>query len=116
MFNALTALGYGVITFAIVIGIGAVVLNRFAGAVASCGNTTTVGDDGYGIWNTTANECSNATANTGAPTNTAYTNVNYFEGQLGTTGLAGWTPAVIAFAVGMLFLGAFLVGKGGRHY
>jgi hypothetical protein len=80
MFNALTALGWGVVTFAIIIGVGTVVLERFGNAVGGTANTT----------------------------------VQYLNTQLGTSGLAGWTPAIIAFAVGMLFLGAFLVGKGGK--
>jgi len=78
MFNQLTALGWGVVTFAITIGVGTVVLTRFGNAVGGTANTT----------------------------------VNYLNTQLGTTGLAGWAPAIIAFAVGMLFLGAFIVGKG----
>jgi len=38
-------------------------------------------------------------------------------GQIGESGLAGWTPAVIALAVGLLFLAAFMGGKGrkGRY-
>jgi len=46
---------------------------------------------------------------------TSNTTVQYLLTQLGTTGLAGWTPAIIAFSVGMLFLGAFFVGKGRRY-
>ena len=81
MFNALTALGWGVVTFAITIGVGTVVLTKFGNAVGGTANTT----------------------------------VQYLNTQLGTTGLAGWTPAIIAFAVGMLFLGGFLVNKGGNR-
>jgi hypothetical protein len=36
--------------------------------------------------------------------------------QLGTSGLSGWTPAMIAISVGMLFLGAFIIGKGKGRY
>ncbi len=47
----------------------------------------------------------------------AYTNTNYLLTQMGSGGLAGWTPAIIAISVGLLFLGAFMVrgnskGKG----
>ena len=80
MFNNLTALGYGIITFAITIGIGTVILSRFGTAVPEANATT-----------------------------------SYLVGQLGSSGLAGWTPAIIALVVGMLFLGAFMV-KGGRNY
>ena len=82
MFNALTALGYGIVAFAIVIGVGTVVLDKFGDAVGGTANVTTV----------------------------------YLQDQLGSTsGLASWSPAIIALAVGMLFLGAFL-SKGSRNY
>ena len=80
VFDNLTALGYGIVTFAIVIGVGTVVLQKF-------GNTVTE---------------SNAT-------------VQYLSTQLGSTGLAGWTPAIIALVIGMLFLGMFMA-KGGRSF
>jgi len=83
MFNALTSLGWGVVTFAITIGVGTVVLSKFGDAVGGTANTT----------------------------------VQYLNTQLGTSGLAGWAPAIIAFAVGMLFLGGFMINKGsGRSY
>jgi len=81
MFDNLTGLGYGLITFAIVIGVGSVILYNFGNAVGGTANTT----------------------------------VQYLLTQLGTSGLAGWTPAIIAFSVGMLFLGAFFIKKG-RSY
>jgi len=81
MFDQLTALGYGIVVFAIVIGIGSIVLQNFGNAAGGTANTTTT----------------------------------YLLGQLGTTGLAGWTPAIIAIAVGLLFLGAFMIGKGGKR-
>lgn len=79
MFDRLTAMGYGITTFAIIIGVGTVVLSKFGESVSEA-NTT----------------------------------VQYLMTQLGSSGLAGWTPAVIALSVGMLFLGAFLVGRGGK--
>jgi len=79
MFDNLTNLGYGIITFAIIIGVGTVVLQKFGDAVGGTANTT----------------------------------VAYLNTQLGSTGLAGWTPAIIALSVGMLFLGVFLT-RGGR--
>ncbi len=81
MFDNLTGLGYGIITFAILIGVGSVMLTQFGQATGGTANVTTT----------------------------------YLLGQLGTSGLAGWTPAIIAFSVGMLFLGAFFI-KGGRKY
>lgn len=40
----------------------------------------------------------------------ANTTANYLSTQLGSTGLSGWVPAIIAVAVGALFL-AYFVGK-----
>jgi len=83
MFNDLTNLGYGLVVFAIIIGVGSVVLFNFGNATGG----------------------------------TANTNVQYLLTQLGQGGLAGWTPAIIAISVGILFLGAFMVGgnKRGRR-
>jgi hypothetical protein len=107
MFNDLTGLGYGLVVFAIIIGVGSVVLYNFGGATACPGDT--VG----GSWNSTSSTCSNATANI-ASTRASYVNTNYLLGQLGQTGLAGWTPAIIAISVGLLFLGAFFIKGSGR--
>ncbi len=86
MFQNLVSLGWGLVTFAVVIGIGSVILQRFGNAVGGTANTT----------------------------------VDYLNTQLGSSGLAGWTPAIVAFAVGMLFLGAFMIKetkkKGERTY
>ena len=79
MFNNLSNLGYGIITFAIIIGVGVIVLQRFGESVGGDANTT----------------------------------VSYLNTQLGQSGLAGWTPAIIALSVGMLFLGVFLT-RGAR--
>ena len=38
----------------------------------------------------------------------ANTTANYLSDQLGSTGLAGWVPAIIAVAVGALFLASFM--------
>jgi len=39
---------------------------------------------------------------------TANTTAVYLNGQLGSSGLAGWIPAVIAVAIGALFLSYFM--------
>jgi len=111
MFNELTGLGYGLVVFAIIIGVGTIVLYNFTGATANCAGLSACGTGG--IWNGTAGECSNATAVCGDPTSASSVNTAYLTGQLGTSGLAGWTPAIIAISVGMLFLGAFMI-RGGR--
>lgn len=81
MFNSIIELGYGLIVFAILLGVGSVVLYNFGNSAGG----------------------------------TANTNVQYVLGQLGQSGLAGWTPAIIAISVGLLFLGFFAVGKGKKR-
>jgi len=109
MFNELTGLGYGLVVFAIIIGVGTVVLTNFGNSTATCAS-------GY-TWDTATQYCLNATGeDPTASTGVAYSNTNYLNTQLGITGLAGWTPAIIAISVGMLFLGAFLIkGRKGRY-
>lgn len=84
MFNNLQALGLGLVGFALIIGIGVVVLNEFGDSVGGQANTT----------------------------------VQYLITELGSDGLAGWTPAIVALSVGMLFLGALFIGfgRGKRTY
>jgi len=110
MFNNLIGLGIGVIGFALIVGVGTIVLQEFGGSVAVCDSTL-----GF-AWNRTTNTCTNTTASA-TPTGTSWTNINYMNTQLGTSGLAGWTPAIIAFSVGMMFFGGILVYMGkGRQY
>jgi hypothetical protein len=108
MFNEITALGYGLVTFALIIGVGSVVLYNFGGATG-CSNTLF-------FFNSTQGNCSavNGNGTSIALSGTAYTNTNYLLGQLGQSGLAGWTPAIIAISVGLLFLGAFMVKSGNK--
>lgn len=84
MFQNLTALGYTIIAFTILVVIGVVVIGQLGASVATTSpvaNTTAVAMQGY----------------------------------LGTSGLAGWTPAIIALAIGVLFLAAFGFG-GNKKY
>jgi hypothetical protein len=115
MFNDLTNLGYGLVVFAIIIGVGVIILVNFTASTANCSGLATCGTAGK--WNTTTEVCSNATkADCGDPTSPASLNTAYLTTQLGTSGLASWTPAIIAISVGMLFLGAFMVkGNKGRY-
>ena len=124
MFENLQNLGWGLVGFALIIGIGSVVLHQFGGAVANCGaydNTT----DGTWVhtWNKTNDGCTGTngsiayvTNDVGDPIGAGWVNTNYLVGELGSTGLAGWTPAIIAVSVGMLLFGAFLIGGKGRKY
>jgi len=41
-----------------------------------------------------------------------YSTMTYLTGQLGEDGLAGWTPAVVALSVGMIFIFYFMRRKG----
>ena len=110
MFNNLTALAMGVVVFAITIGVGVVVLQKFGGSLATCGAGFTFEA------NNTYDVCANATntSDTAAPTNVEWTTTNALQGELGTSGLAGWTAAVVALAVGILFIAA-LAGKGRKY-
>ena len=76
MFNKLSALALGVVIFAVTIGVGVVVLDKFGESVGGDANTT----------------------------------VQALITELGTSGLAGWAAAIIALAVGLLFISA-LAGK-----
>ena len=105
MFNDLSALGYGLVLFAVIIGVGTIILVRFGGATAGC-------DTGYTYDYTTEYCVEDANASHSVtPTAPSWTNTNYLSGQLGSGGLAGWTPAIIAVAIGVMFLGAFMIGK-----
>jgi len=107
MFDQLTKLGYGVVVFAIIIGVGTVVLYNF-GTATNCPTSYTYNETATNCYYTT--NSSITTARTGAGTN-----MDYLTTQLGQSGLAGWTPAIIAISVGILFLGAFMVGQGNKR-
>jgi hypothetical protein len=103
MINQIVALGYGIVVLAMVVGVGSLILYNF-GVSSACGSN-------FPTWNTTALKCQNTTGGQ-VDGSVAYTNTNYLNTQLGSGGLAGWAPAIIAVSVGLLFLGYFAVGKG----
>jgi len=70
MIDVLSAIGYGIVGFAIIVVIGLVVIGELGESVGGTANTTAQSIIGY----------------------------------LGTSGLAGWIPAVIAVAIGGLFM------------
>jgi high-affinity Fe2+/Pb2+ permease len=107
MFQNLTGLAWGLVAFAIIIGVGAIVLSRFGAATAECAT-------GF-EFNETESYCQNATNISSHNTNygTTTSNMLFLNAQLGEGGLAGWAPAVIALSIGLLFLGAFMM-KGGK--
>ena len=107
MFNVLTGLAMGIVIFAITIGVGTVVLQKFGASVSDCGTGFTYNGNG-----STGNLCYNNTdTGTGSynPSSATVT-TSALQTDLGTSGLAGWTGAIIALAVGLLFIGA-LMGK-----
>ena len=110
MFNGLTTLGWGLVLFAIVLGVGSVVLAHIQGSVAECNGITS------GAWNYATSNCTNGTLSWSyVPGNAAYSNTNYLLGQLGSSGLAGWAPAIIAVSVGMFIIGALAINTGGQQ-
>jgi hypothetical protein len=105
MINSLTGLGFGIISLAIVIGIGIVILVTLGSNLASCPTT-------YSTYNSTSLLCSNGTAQISP--STATSTINTLSTYLGTGsgGLATWVPIIIVLVVGLMFLGAFAVKKG----
>jgi len=103
MMNVLQGIGYGIVAFAVIVVIGIVVLTKLGNSIADCGSNT---------FNATDQYCWNATHSVAAPTDTGFVTSGYLSTQLGSTGLAGWIPAVIAVAIGGLFL-AYFGGKKG---
>ena len=109
--NALIGLGLGIIIFALIVGVGTVVLQNFGGSTGNCG-TSTCGT--AGAYNFTDGTCWNATLTCGAPTGVGYTTTNTIQGYI-TSNLITWIPAVIALGVGLLFIGALMGKKGGNY-
>jgi len=111
-FDIVTGLGYGIITFAMVIGVGLIVLSKFGGAVSECPTGYTWNNNG--TLDMGVDACCNSTgayncvgANTTDGSEGSQSAV-YMMTQVGEDGLASWTPAIVALVVGMLFLGMFL--------
>ena len=102
----LTSIGFGIIGLAVLVGIGLTVLQKLGDSGATCGA-------GY-TWNAATQYCLNATG--GDPTTAtgaAYTGIAYASTQLGSAGLLGWLPAVIALLIGVFFLMYFMGRKKG---
>ena len=104
MMNALIALGLGIVVFALVVGVGVVVLTKFGTTVAQCTNSSFT----YIEANQT---CSNGTNSyDAAPANSAWTANKTLSGYL-SSNLVTWIPAVIALGVGLLFIGSLMGQK-----
>ena len=76
MVQQLTAIGFGIIGLAVLVGIGLTVLSKLGDSVGGTANTS----------------------------------IQYAMTQLGSTGLLGWLPAVIALLIGVFFL-MYFMGK-----
>ena len=101
MMDVLQGIGYGIVGFAILVVVGLVVLTKLGDGIASCAT-----DYAYDV---TTRKCLNSTGGDPTdPTNGAWTTSGYLGTQLGSTGLSGWIPAIIAVAVGALFLSYFM--------
>lgn len=105
MFDQLSGLAYGLVVFALVVAVGTIVLFNFSktGACDEFGAS-------YPNFNDSISQCENSTyGDPQTPTRDTFVTTQYLFGKLGSTsgGLASWTPAIIAIAVGLLFLGAF---------
>ena len=96
----------GIVIFAITVGVGVTVLGKFSVAVADCGVGNATGETL--TYNATDKYCYNATGIKLNPGSDAAQTTTSLEGDMGTSGLAGWTGAIVALAVGLLFIGALM--------
>jgi len=104
MMKVLQGIGYGIVAFAILIVVGTVVIEKLGDSVATCATLYT--------FNTTQQKCVNSTNGDATdPANSAWTSSSYLKTQIGSTGLSGWVPAIIAVAIGALFLSYFMGRK-----
>jgi hypothetical protein len=121
MINALTGLGYGIIGFAVLIGIGIVILGSLGTAVAGCATGFSYQTNGTKLYttglccNNTADVCIAGHTNESANPSTATQNLNTINNTYLGTNLVSWIPVIIVLVIGMLFLGAFLTKKGKKY-
>ncbi len=112
--NVVNATGGESIVLANVSTLGSVFYNTTAVVWENANISYTYTWDNRHYWNTSSQTCLNAIgAESSAGTGTAYTSIAYMLTNLGSGGLAGWVPAIIAISIGLLFLGAFIM-KGGK--
>ena len=98
----LVGVSYAIIALVLIVGIGIVVLDKLNSSVA-CGTGFT--------YNATDTSCINSSGTSGFATSSGATNIRYGYGQLGSTGLLGWLPAIIALVIGLFFLASFMGKK-----
>jgi ABC-type branched-subunit amino acid transport system permease subunit len=101
MMDVLQGIGYGIVALAVLVVVGLVVITKLGDSTASCATAYT--------YDTATRKCLNSTGGDPTdPTNGAWTNSNYLMTQLGSSGLSGWVPSIIAVAIGALFLSYFM--------
>jgi hypothetical protein len=104
MIDVLTGIGYGIVALAILVVVGIVVLQKLGDSTAECAADYT--------YTAATRKCVNASGGDPTdPTNTAWVSQGYLSNQLGSSGLSGWVPAIIAVAIGALFLSYFMGKK-----
>jgi hypothetical protein len=116
--DQMQGLGYGIISIAVLLGIGIYLLSTMGTTLSTCGTGYTYQANSSGTTYTTQ-LCCNSTGPNCTGTNSqnpslSTQNLNTMYTYLGTTngGLASWIPLIIILVVGMFFLGAFMVRKG----
>ena len=109
MVQFLVGLGYGLVAFGVLVGVGLTVL-------ANLGSTVAVCDSGFS-YNLTRDLCviTNGSADTATPAGSAYGSISSTMGYLGTGtgGLVNWLPVIIAMVIGGFALSYFVGGKYG---
>jgi hypothetical protein len=106
MINQLSPLALGVVVFAITVAAGLVILNEFGSSMLSCPPDSSA--NGSWVRNTSADQCYENWNKTNTTTildpSGSNSTMGYLNGKLGTSGLAGWTGAVIALVIGLIFI------------
>jgi hypothetical protein len=106
----LTAIGWGLVMFGVIVGVGVTVLTKFGDQVVQCANI----GGAVATWNATTQLCANLSGSTAAGTGSGYTTMSYVVTQMGQSGLAGWIPVIIVIVIAgliFLYLGGGMKGK-----
>lgn len=110
MINVLAGLAIAIVVFAITIGVGIVVLTKFADTTAICPADWSTYNASVG-----ARFCQSGTnsSNNTPASGTAYTTIGttLVGNTNGLGALVTWVGAIIALVVGMLFIGALMGQK-----
>lgn len=99
-----SGIGLAIVSLAIIVVIGTVVVQRLGDAGATCptGYTANASD-----------RCQNGTDVGYVDAFGTNASATFAISELGSSGLLGWVPAIVAMVIGMVFLGYFLGGRRG---